>query len=214
MISMLSNNKISFFVISFCLALIIFISGLVIVYDKLMIDDLVYSFLVGNFACSFMDKFMIGITRLGDTKFVMFFTSIMFLIFLVGLKQKNVSFVFIFSVISVAFTNQVFKFIVKRIRPNVNKLIEIGGYSFPSGHAMVSTILYGLVAYFAYKFIKNKYLRNIVVLINILLILLICISRIYLGVHYFSDILVGFLISLVFLFFIVKVVEKNIFSQN
>ena len=63
------------------------------------------------------------------------------------------------------------KVIVKRVRPDVNRLIEIGGYSFPSGHAMVSMVLYGLLAYLSYKFIKNKWIRNISVFINIIIII-------------------------------------------
>ena len=60
------------------------------------------------------------------------------------------------------------KFTFRRIRPDINQLVEIGGYSFPSGHAMISVVLYGLVAYFGYKYIKNKLCRNIVIILNVL----------------------------------------------
>ena len=93
-------------------------------------------------------------------------------------------------------------------------MIEIGGYSFPSGHAMVSVVLYGLLAYFSYKFIKNKIVKNIIVVINVLLVLLIGISRIYLGVHYFSDVFVGQLISLVLLVIIINYLEKKVILKN
>lgn len=212
--SIIRNNKVSFLIVSISLLVIVIFSSLVIIYDDLLIDRVVYNFLINNFSCGFMDKFMIAITRLGDTKFVLVFTSFMFGLMLVGLKPKKISLIFASSVGGIAFINQLLKFSVKRIRPNVDKLIEIGGYSFPSGHAMVSMILYGLVSYLAYKVIKNKLIRNTVVVINCLVILLIGISRIYLGVHYFSDIVVGFLISLLFLMFIIKILEKYVFSQN
>ena len=63
---------------------------------------------------------------------------------------------FIFSVSAIAVVNQGLKLMIKRDRPNILRLVEIGGYSFPSGHAMVSTVLYGLIAYIAYKFINKK----------------------------------------------------------
>ena len=212
--NVIKDNKVSFFVFSTSLFLIIMLSSLVIIYDELVIDKMVYSFLITNFSCDVIDIFMINITKLGNTEFVMLFTSIMFLVMLVALDKKTISLSFVFSVMGIAFINQLLKFTVKRIRPNVNRLIEIGGYSFPSGHAMVSTVLYGLLSYIAYKFIKTKCLRNFIIFVNVLLILLIGISRIYLGVHYFSDIMVGWLVSVLFLIIVINYLEKKVFSQN
>lgn len=212
--NVIKDNKVSFFVFSTSLFLIIMLSSLVIIYDELVIDKMVYSFLVTNFSCDVIDIFMINITKLGNTEFVMLFTSIMFLVMLIALDKKTISLSFVFSVMGIAFINQLLKFTVKRIRPNVNRLIEIGGYSFPSGHAMVSTVLYGLLSYIAYKFIKTKCLRNFIIFVNVLLILLIGISRIYLGVHYFSDIMVGWLVSVLFLIIVINYLEKKVFSQN
>jgi len=210
----MKNNKISFFAVSVCLIVILFISSLVIIYDDLVIDNIVYNFLISNFSCDLVDNFMINITKFGDTNFVIMFVIIMFLLILFVVRKKILSLVFLFSVVGIVCINQLLKFTVRRIRPDVNKLIEIGGYSFPSGHAMVSVVLYGLLAYISYKVIKRKWFRNIIIFINILLIFLICISRIYLGVHYFSDIVVGFLISVLFLIGIINFLEKKVFSQN
>lgn len=208
------NNKINFIIVNICLLLIVFISFFVVVYDDLIVDKVVYNFLINNFSNSYMDSFMISITKLGNTKFVMLFTIIMFVLLWFKNKKKSLSLVFISSVAGVSFINQLLKVIVKRVRPDVNRLIEIGGYSFPSGHAMVSMVLYGLVAYIIYKMVKIKSLRNILISINLLVILLIGISRIYLGVHYFSDIVVGFLISIIFLIVVICFLEKKFFSQN
>ena len=182
----IKGNKISFIIVSICLLLIIFVSSFVIISGEFLLDNIVYEFMINNFSCSFVDKFMITITKLGNTNFVILFSSFIFFLFLIGLKEKKLSFFYIFSVGVITFMNQFLKFTIKRVRPSVNRLIEIGGYSFPSGHAMVSTVLYGLLAYIAYKCIKVSWFRNIIVAINILIILLIGISRIYVGVHYFS----------------------------
>jgi len=65
--------------------------------------------------------------------------------------------------------------------------------SFPSGHAMLSVILYGLLAYFLVLTLKNAHLHIIVVFVAVLLSVLIGISRLYLGVHYLSDVIAGYL---------------------
>lgn len=211
----IDNNRISFFIVSFCLVLIIFVSSLVVFHENIVLDTMVYEFLINNFSCNFMDEFMMSVTRLSNTTFVIIFTIIMFLIGIFVLRDKRrVPVVFLFSVGGCSFINQLLKFTVKRVRPDINKMIEIGGYSFPSGHAMVSVVLYGLLAYFSYKFIKNKIVKNIIVVINVLLVLLIGISRIYLGVHYFSDVFVGQLISLVLLVIIINYLEKKVILKN
>lgn len=208
------NNKLSFCVISLCLLIVIIFSSLVIIYDNLYIDSVVYEFLVENFKSDFVDAFMINITKLGNTNFVVLFSFVLFVIFMIFIKNKLISFMYIFSVSFIVIINQFLKMIIRRDRPNIFRMIEIGGYSFPSGHAMVSTILYGLFAYFMYRFINKKWLANSIVAINILIILLIGISRIYLGVHYFSDVICGVLISIIFLVIVINIFEKKCFSQN
>ena len=65
-------------------------------------------------------------------------------------------------------------------------------YSFPSGHAMEAVVLYGMLAYFAVLALRTWRTRAAVVLGTSLLVLLIGVSRMYLGVHYFSDVVAGF----------------------
>ena len=65
-------------------------------------------------------------------------------------------------------------------------------YSFPSGHAMEAVVLYGMLAYFAVLALRTGWARAAVVFGTSLLILLIGFSRMYLGVHYFSDVMAGF----------------------
>lgn len=212
--NIIRKNKFIFLIISLCLLIVTIFSSLVIIHDSLYIDSLVYEFLINNLRCDFVDSFMINITKLGDTNYVLLISGILFFIFLFSIKDKFISFMFIFSVSAVAGINQGLKLIIKRDRPDILRLVEIGGYSFPSGHAMVSTILYGLIAYIVYKLVNRKWLRNFLVFINVLVILLIGISRIYLGVHYFTDVFCGFLISGVFIVIIINILEKKCFSHN
>ena len=84
------------------------------------------------------------------------------------------------------------------------KLVKEGGYSFPSGHAMVSFGFYGFLIYLAYKKINNKKIKYPLIISLALLILLIGISRIYLGVHYATDIIGGFIIGFIYLIVFIK----------
>jgi undecaprenyl-diphosphatase len=88
---------------------------------------------------------------------------------------------------------QVIKMTFQRARPVFDHpLLTALNYSFPSGHALVSLVMYGLLGYFVLLNLHNAWSRNIAVIVTVLLVLLIGISRIYLGVHYLSDVVAGY----------------------
>lgn len=149
----------------------------------------------------FLDFFKL-FTELGSTKGI----AITSIIVLVLLFKKGGINNFI-NVASIAIINKTSKIIIRRERPEW-KLIEHGGYSYPSGHSMATFCLYGYLIFLANKYIKNKYLKYTIYIICGLIILLIGMSRIYLGVHYASDVIGGYLITLAFLL-IVTSIEKN-----
>ncbi len=95
--------------------------------------------------------------------------------------------------------NQLLKFIIQRPRPVGYRIVEEKGFSFPSGHSMASTAFYGFLIYLVYKKVKNKYLKIGLIIFLTFLIFSIGVSRIYLGVHYTSDVLAGFCISISYL---------------
>ncbi|RLG10216.1 hypothetical protein DRN73_08395 [Candidatus Pacearchaeota archaeon] len=102
------------------------------------------------------------------------------------------------------------KDLIQRPRP-ISSLIPVSGYSFPSGHALISIIFFTSLIYFFKDNIKNKNLRYTFITINILLFLLIGFSRIYLNVHWFSDVLGGFLLGLFWIGFSIlffKIIKK------
>ena len=87
----------------------------------------------------------------------------------------------------------ILKHLNQRPRPFDNPLISLFDYSFPSGHAMTSFVFYFTISYFVYHFTKNKLITFITFVASVILISLIGISRIYLGVHYPSDVIAGYL---------------------
>ena len=94
--------------------------------------------------------------------------------------------------------NVLLKEIILRPRPDF-RLFDQSGFSFPSGHAMVSFAVYGLFIYFIYKSKMDDVYKKISIGLISLLIFLIGFSRILFGVHYMSDVIAGFLIGFVYL---------------
>ncbi len=132
------------------------------------------------------------------------------IIFAIAIKNKKISISVFANLIVVTLINQIIKNILQRPRPTEYRIIEQGGYSFPSGHSMVSMAFYGYFIYLIFRYIKNKYLKYILSTLLLLLIISIGISRIYLGVHYTSDVLGGFLLSISYLIIYVSITKKVI----
>jgi hypothetical protein len=160
----------------------------------------VSTFLISDFATP-IAKF---ITNFGGAIFLIILTILL----IVVLKNKKVGLSICINLVVVTILNQLLKRLLQRPRPTEFRIIEENGYSFPSGHSMVSMAFYGYLIYLIYRFVKNKYLKWISIVLLSLLICLIGISRIYLGVHYTSDVLGGFLISISYLVIYISVFNK------
>ena len=124
--------------------------------------------------------------------------------FLLLFKNKKYPKFIILNLILVFILSRILKLIIARPRPQVLKLVLENGYSFPSGHSMISAAFYGLIIYFIWKNVKNTKLKYISCILLALLILLIGVSRIYLGVHYATDVIGGFIIGFIYLVVFIK----------
>lgn len=147
-------------------------------------------------------------------KFITFFCSTEFLLIatiaiMVFSKNKKRAFYIALNVLICFLLNQGLKHVFLRPRPEDINLITEGGYSFPSGHSMVSLAFYGLFIYIIFHMRLKKYKRYLYCILLALLTLLIGISRIYLGVHYASDVLAGFAISMAYLIIYIKLFYKK-----
>lgn len=122
-------------------------------------------------------------------------------------KKKLMGFLIWVNLACSALLNQILKRIVQRPRPTEYRLIEENGYSFPSGHSMVSAAFYGFFIYLIFKNVKNKYIKWGCISFLSIIIVLIGTSRIYLGVHYTSDVMAGFVISISYLVIFTSIVN-------
>ena len=161
---------------------------------------IISTFLISDFATP-IAKF---ITNFGGAIFIILLTVILIAV----IKNKKIGLSILTNLAIITILNQLLKRILQRPRPTEFRIIEENGYSFPSGHSMVSMAFYGYLIYLIYRFVKNKYLKWISIVLLSLLICLIGISRIYLGVHYTSDVLGGFLISIFYLVIYISVFNK------
>ena len=118
------------------------------------------------------------------------------------------------GVLSAHLLNQWIKALISRERPSTNALLNAEGFSFPSGHSMVTIVCYGLLAYFLSKRLRTKQSINMVMICFSCFIFSIGFSRYILNVHYITDIISGFLLGFILLQVIIYVYEKiqNILS--
>lgn len=96
--------------------------------------------------------------------------------------------------------NQALKFAIQRPRPDVSlRLVDIGGFSFPSGHSMAAMAFFGLLVWLVWHGVRSRAARIGLAAALCAMICTVGFSRVYLGVHYASDVLAGFCASLVWL---------------
>ncbi|WP_165835567.1 phosphatase PAP2 family protein [Ruminiclostridium sufflavum] len=136
------------------------------------------------------------ITFFGSTEFLLTAAAILIVFFFMDEKCSFYASMIVINLMLAALLNEGLKKIIQRHRPDILKLIDIGGYSFPSGHSMVSMSFYGFLIYLCWTNFKTRWKYPVSALLSGL-ILLIGFSRIYLGVHYASDVLGGFCLGAV-----------------
>ncbi len=151
-----------------------------------------------------MTSFCKWISFLASTKMIILYNILLLIVVFLS-KRKEFLFLTMMS-LSSGITNRILKWFIKRERPLGIALVEETFYSFPSGHAMISVLFFGTLLFMIQKSSwKGKKIWTCGIL---LFIFFIGFSRIYLGVHYFSDVLGGYLFG-TFLLFLAKPYYKR-----
>ena len=139
--------------------------------------------------------FMRLMTNFGSFLFISSFFLVLYLLY----KNKKTIYYLLINTISILLINDFIKHLIHRSRPSDYSLINESSYSFPSSHAMVSVVFYGLLIYLVYKIVKNRKTKCFLITILTIIVLLISISRIYLGAHYLSDVIGGLSLGIIYL---------------
>ena len=182
------------------------------VFNKeIMKGDIIgYNFISKYLISDFVTPVAKVITNFGGAIFLISFT----IISLIVVNNKKIGLCIMLNLMISSGLNILLKNILQRERPNEFRLIDESGYSFPSGHSMVSMAFYGFIIYLVYKYVENKKFKIFLIVLLSALIVFIGTSRIYLGVHYTSDVLAGFLISISYLVIYTSIVYKFILEKN
>ena len=152
-----------------------------------------------------LNKIMLFITNLASVEFV----CILFICLLIAVKnRKDIAYLITGSAITVIF-NIIIKNIVQRPRPNGIQLTFESGYSFPSAHAMLSAFIYGFIIFLLLKEQKDNIKARILSITLGVVILWISFTRIYVGVHFFSDVVIGAILGIICLAIYIKFVYKK-----
>ena len=217
------QSWLSIFTIEFLLVLLLLLALLIFIYAAREI------FILKNFVLD--DDIFKGLEPYitpGRTRFMNFITifgkhtlliplNFLLIIFFIYRKEKwfatRIAALSLSSVIIIF----VLKFYFQRERPLVPVIGEVGGYSFPSGHALISIVFYGLFIHMIWHKVKQHWLKTSLVVFLIVFILLISFTRIYLRVHYASDVIAGLAVGFIWLVLalrIIHVIEKKFIARR
>lgn len=159
----------------------------------------------------FFEQLMLFISWSGNVYQTIISIAVASLLFYIKGKKEFAVGVFA-STIGVVAISESLKIIVGRPRPDPTLIHQIESFirddSFPSGHVLFAMGFYGFMLFAAFTLIKNKNLRRVVSGVVLAVIILMGVSRIYLGSHWFSDTLASYLIGSVWLYFVVLIFKK------
>lgn len=175
---------------------------------------------VQNFAFGLRDygfsKILIPVTYMANPETI---TGACILLLILPKTRKNFGIPLAISCLISLLTYKVIKHLVLRPRPDVAlHLVNQGGYSFPSGHSITSVIFYGVLAIILGQMIYSPTKKKVFYALICILVFLIGFSRIYVGVHWPSDVIAGFSLGLSYIiffrYFYFKKLKSSDFSNH
>lgn len=191
------NKKLITNIILSSVALLGFVALTILIFCDYNFKIDKFNVVVANNRVGFWSSFLKIFTHIGSfyTLAVLAIVAVVLIWFVMKNKRLSAFYAVCFACVCIA--NFVIKQIVRRIRPEHLMIIEETGFSFPSGHAMMTFAFFALAIHFVCKFIQNKPVKILLISLFSLMIVSIGFSRIYLGVHFLTDILAGWLITYV-----------------
>lgn len=152
------------------------------------------------------------VTLLGDKKFILVLVVVL-AGYLFYKKYRRTALVVCLNLFNIVILNKGIKYLVRRERPAF-KLVEEDGYSFPSGHAMLTIGVYGLLIYLIHRSKLDSKIKKLLTILLTVIIIFVGYTRMYLGVHYPSDVIAGYLITGIYLIFFITLLENKFYKKN
>lgn len=165
-------------------------------YQGLGTFDKVVGELIRGFATPSLTRVAIVITNLGSAYIEIGLMFVVGAFLLFRLKHIWETVLLAISLSGAWLLNTILKELFQRARPDIVHLVKAGGYSFPSGHAMVAASFYGVIGYLLWLNLRSRSKPSwYIVVFTFMFIMAIGISRIYLGVHFASDVIAGYTVG-------------------
>lgn len=186
------------------------LTAIVVIYQPTQIDKW-FSLEIQEHSSPFFDQFMVAISTIGYMHItipVVLGTALIFL--LSGYRRQAL---FTTLTLCSGLISSVVKYFINRPRPtrDLVRIIEVTRQqSFPSGHVMFYTVFFGMLIYLMYQLKQlPQAIRQFVTALSASMMILISISRIYLGAHWFTDVLAGYLLGFLFLNLLIWLYGQN-----
>ena len=180
--------------------LIVTILGLLFFVISMFFSD--YVILMDEWAIYVVSEYLVSdtltivmkiVTNLGG---VLAFASFLFVLFLV-ISNRKVGFLMSINLFIAYIFSVLFKNVFRRERPLEMLVDKPFNFSFPSGHTICSIVFYGFLIYVVSKLVKNVNIRRLINFFLVIIIVLVPFSRVYLGVHFLTDVLAGVILGIV-----------------
>lgn len=143
----------------------------------------------------FLTSVMSLVSFLGSTGPVIVISLILMVVLYKTVGNRREILLFVVVSIGSVLLNILLKHLFQRERPSLIQIVAETGFSYPSGHSMAALSLYGITTFLFWKHIKKSSRRKLLIAASTMIIMTMGFSRVYLGVHYPTDIIGGYLIS-------------------
>ena len=204
--SILTTELLIVLLLLFALIIFIYAIRMVFILESLQFDDNVFN-AVKPYISPGTTKAMLIITFLGKHNLLIPLNFVLILFFIYRKERWFATRIAALSLSSLLLMFML-KFFFQRNRPLQPVIDDVSGYSFPSGHALMSVVFYGLFIHMIWHEVKTMWLRITLVAILGILILLIAFSRIYLNVHYASDVIAGLAVGFIWLVLSLNIIHR------
>ncbi len=194
------------------LALVVFALLLedVLAGEVMRLDKMAYALIVERLRAPFVTPVMEAFSALGTVP-VLLTLLLVIAAFAPGRSPERFC---ALNLALVVLVNVCLKALVRRPRPEGFRLASASGFSFPSGHSMVAMAFFGLIVWFVWRYETDRRRRDLLTVALSLVILMVGVSRVYLGVHYASDVLAGFCASFIWLVLYTRIAAPLLLGEG